>query len=139
MRPSVRSSYKTLLRASRDLFGEDLTSLTKARTEIRSHYLKNSLVSNETEISRLVSEAQEAEEFIAKALVQAKRTGKTTFAVQLKDPDAIDGIVDKHVDFEPLTAKEAIVKAEKGPEKKSGGPVVVMTGGAVEKGRCKGH
>jgi len=130
------AAYRRLLRATRDLFREDTQALIKSRAEIRSHFEKSRAVTNPTEIRRLLADAQEAEDFINRHLVQARKTQRGTYAVTLKDPDAEEKRAQNkqtHTNFEPLAPQEAIERSTTGPKK----PQVVST--ASSGGCCGGH
>lgn len=126
-------AYRSLLRAAKELCGADRTSLQKSQAEIRSHFDKSRGVKDASAIQKLLNDAYEAEDFIKRHLVQAKRTNRGTYAVKLKDPDAIDANTKReHVDFEPLPPQVALEKSTT-PVK---APQVHTTN---NKGCCGGH
>ena len=108
----AKSAFRGLLRAAKELCGNDKTNLRRAKAEIRSHFDKSRNVRDTAEIEGLLNDAREAEDFIQRNLVQARMTRPGTFSVKLKDPDAPNGDIskEKHVDFEPMAPQVAIEK-----------------------------
>jgi len=85
---SARLSYLHLLRASTELFKRDAFALRSARAELRKAFEARRLESDLETAKKFLAEAVEAEEFMRHNLVQAKRTARGSFAVELK-PDKV--------------------------------------------------
>ena len=118
---AAKRAYRGLLRAARDLVGEDKKALLRSKQEIRSHFELSRTVKDQAQLAKLIQDANEAEQFIRLNVVQARRTDHGTYAVELKDPAAMDKAAGEstHIDFEPIPPQVAIEKALHGPKKPS--------------------
>eukprot|EP00252_Welwitschia_mirabilis_P020226 TRINITY_DN4911_c0_g1_i1.p1 TRINITY_DN4911_c0_g1~~TRINITY_DN4911_c0_g1_i1.p1 ORF type:complete len:102 (+),score=16.07 TRINITY_DN4911_c0_g1_i1:110-415(+) len=80
---AVLSAYRALLRARKKSFAGDIPMLTQSAKEIRAKFEENRSVSNPSHIQKLLQDAQEAAEFLASMIVQAKLTDRGSYEVKL--------------------------------------------------------
>jgi len=111
---ATRSVYRSLLRACKELFNEDIVAWRKAKLEVRLNFEKNRHVVDDREIGSLIKDAKEAEDFLSANIVQARKTSRGSYAVSLKNPDAPQSTAKSHINFEPMTPQDALKKSNKG-------------------------
>lgn len=71
-RTEVLTAYRALLKATRKTFAGDSLMLKESAVEVRRRFDDNKNVTSDTEIQRLLQEANEASHFITNMIVQAK-------------------------------------------------------------------
>jgi len=79
-----RLAYLRLLRASAALFKRDAFALKSARAELRSHFEAHRAERDSRRVAALLADAKDALDFMQNNLVQATRTQRGTYAVELK-------------------------------------------------------
>jgi len=84
----ARLAYLRLLRASAALFKGDAFALKSARTELRSHFEAHRAERDPRRVAALLGDAKDALDFMQNNLVQATRTQRGTYAVELKPQNA---------------------------------------------------
>ena len=81
---AVRSGYRRLLRASRELFHQDVEALAASKTEIRRHFDEGARETNPAKVLALYGGIEEVVEMLHHNFVQGKLTGDNRYAVELK-------------------------------------------------------
>ncbi|KAE9589232.1 hypothetical protein Lal_00000056 [Lupinus albus] len=72
MRGEVVRAYRAVLKATRKTFAGDTLMLKQSAIEVRSKFDENRNVTSDTEIQKLLEEANEASQFITTMIVQAQ-------------------------------------------------------------------
>ena len=102
----MAATYRRVLRAARDVFRGDELALRESRRALREEFEKTRGERDPERIGQALRNADEAEDFLRNHLVQARRTKRGSYAVQLKAPPA--GAA--HVDLEPVHDPDAAPK-----------------------------
>lgn len=75
-------AYREVLRATRKSFAGDNQMLKASAMEVRNKFEENRGISSESEIRRLLGDAQEASNFISTMIVQARLSDRGAYEVK---------------------------------------------------------
>ena len=91
LRRKVINSYRSIIRAQKQLFENDLAAQTKALQEIRSHYNQKKHLTETSEIEKSIAEAMDACEFMKTGLIQViKNEQSGNYSLNVKEQHLID-------------------------------------------------
>jgi hypothetical protein len=110
-----RLAYLNLLRASSALFHGDTHALGAARFTLRQAFEERRGERDAARAADMLSEAREAAEFMRNNLVQAKRTPRGTYAVELKPDPVTNEFAPLHPDdvqFKPSPVSSSSLPAD---------------------------
>lgn len=116
---SALSHYRRLLKTTRVLFHGDNLALVKSHQELRSKFEASRNVTNPEEIAELLEMCKDANSFMRNNVVQATKTKRGTWAIDMKDPnvDNTNGPakLSSHVLMDPMHPQEALDKMHRPP------------------------
>lgn len=105
--------YRTLLRSTRELFKGDALALVKSHQELRSKFEQSRHLTDQEQIRELFEMCDDANKFMRNNVVQATRTERGNWAVDIKDPNVDNTLPNPpprsaHVLMEPIHPQEAL-------------------------------
>jgi hypothetical protein len=101
--------YRTLLKTSRVAFKGDSLALSKSREELRTRFEQSRFVTDKAQLEELFEVCSDANTFLRQNVVQATKTSRGNWAVDLKDPNVPHGHGEgTHIDFEAHHPSEVL-------------------------------
>ncbi|KAH9258859.1 hypothetical protein BASA82_000362 [Batrachochytrium salamandrivorans] len=110
--------YRTLLRTTRELFKGDQLALIKSHQELRSKFEQSRHLTDQEQINELFEMCEDANKFMRNNVVQATKTERGNWAVDIKDPNVDNtnpSSRSAHVLMEPIHPQEALDRMNQPP------------------------